>query len=121
MLRQAQHDNAGGRLSLGDGDGDWRRFGERAGHVDSLFASGIPYELAGLVYFVFYLLMSRGQASARFSKRSKILTLAAAIVLVGAVPLHYGTNGYGIAAMLGFVALAMWSTWMDRSSPPASP
>jgi hypothetical protein len=86
--------------------------------MDRLFESGLPYEFAGIVYFAFYLLMMRGRAAARFSRRSKIFTLVAAMVLVGAVPLHYGTNGYGIAAMLGFVAFAMWSTWMDRLSPP---
>ncbi|BDE08041.1 hypothetical protein WPS_33170 [Vulcanimicrobium alpinum] len=82
--------------------------------MDRLLESGIPYEIAGLVYFGFFLLMSSPRSAGRFTRRSRLLTLLAAIVLVGAVPLHYGANAYGIAAMFGFVALAMWATWIDR-------
>ena len=82
--------------------------------MDSLLRSGIPYELAGLAYFIFYLVMSRPSRSARFSTRSKLLTLLAAIVLVGAVPLQYGDKPLAVVAMLGFAALALLSTIADR-------
>ena len=80
--------------------------------------AGYPYELAGLLYFLFYLRMMRGTDAARFSQRTKILTLVASIVLVGSVPLHYGATAAGIVAMFGFVVLAVWSTLADRRSPP---
>lgn len=91
----------------------------RALTVENVLASGVPYELAGLVYFAFYLLMSRGRSAERFSKRSKVLTLLAAIVLVGAVPLHYGATTAGIVVMLVVAVAALVSTWRDRSAPPA--
>jgi uncharacterized membrane protein len=83
--------------------------------MEQLLASGIPFELAGLVYFAFYLLMSRGPNAARFSQRSKVLTLVTAIVMVGAVPLHYGATNIGIIVMVGLALAAIISTWVDRS------
>ena len=79
--------------------------------MEPLLRSGIPYELAGLAYFIFYLAMSRGS---RFSARSKILTLLAAIVLVGAVPMQYGDKPLAVVAMIGFAALALASSIADR-------
>jgi hypothetical protein len=84
--------------------------------MDALIRSGVPFELAGLVYFAFYLVMSRQRAGGRFSQRSKILTLLASIVLVASVPLHYGANPLAIVAMFGFAAMAMLSTILDRRS-----
>jgi hypothetical protein len=87
--------------------------------IDYLIGSGYPFELAGLVYFLFYLAMSR-KGAVRFSQRSKTFTLIASIVLVGSVPFHYGAQPVGIALMLAIVAISIWSTWSDRRTPPAS-
>jgi hypothetical protein len=87
--------------------------------VDALIRSGYPFEIAGLVYFGFYLVMTR-RGNDRFSQRSKAFTLIASIVLVASVPLHYGAQPLGIVLMLAVVALAMWSTYTDRRTPPAS-
>ncbi len=85
--------------------------------IDYLIRTGYPFELAGLVYFLFYLAMSRKGAGARFSQRSKVLTLIASMVLVGSVPLHYGTQPLAIVLMLAVVAISIWSTWNDRRTP----
>jgi hypothetical protein len=82
--------------------------------VDPLLRSGVPYEIAGFVYFVFYLLMSRRSNAARYSKRSRLLTLIAAIALVGAVPFGYGDKPLAVIGMLGLAALALLSTVLDR-------
>ena len=89
--------------------------------MDALIQSGYPYELAGLLYYVFFLMMTRGKNAARFSQRSKALTLAAAIALIGSVPLRYGAQPLAVAAMLALVAVAMWSTWLDRGRPAPPP
>jgi hypothetical protein len=82
--------------------------------VDALIRSGYLYELAGLVYYVFFLLMTRGPRAARFSQRSKVLTLVAAIGLIASVPLRYAWQPVAVAMMLALVAVAMVSTWLDR-------
>jgi hypothetical protein len=80
--------------------------------VDALLRSGIPFELAGLAYFIFYLVMSRNRYG-RFSRRSKILTLIAAIAMVSSVPLNYGANPLASFGMLGLAALAFLSNVLD--------
>ena len=35
------------------------------------FTTGLPYEFVGIVYYVFFVLMSRGRNVARFSPRSR--------------------------------------------------
>jgi hypothetical protein len=82
--------------------------------VETLIRTGVPFELAGLVYFLFYLRMSRGSAAAHFSRRSKILTLLAAIALVGSVVLHYADQLAGIVVMLALAIASVVSTWSDR-------
>ncbi|HYZ16211.1 MAG TPA: hypothetical protein VE591_07400 [Candidatus Acidoferrum sp.] len=82
--------------------------------MENLIRSGVPFELAGLVYFVFYLRMSRGSSAAQFSRRSKILTLLAAMVLIGSVVLHYADRVAGIVLMLAFAVASLISTWADR-------
>jgi hypothetical protein len=91
--------------------------------MNALIQAGYPYELAGLLYYVFFVLMTRGKAAARFSQRSRVLTLAASIALIGSVPLHYAAQPAGVALMLGLVVVAMASTWLDRGRaqpPPAT-
>ncbi len=89
-------------------------FAANSGRVDALIATGYPYELAGLLYYGFFLAMTRGKRAARFSQRSKVLTLLAAIALIGSVPLHYAASPLGVALMLGLVVVALASTWLDR-------
>ncbi len=89
--------------------------------MDSLIASGYPYELAGLLYYLFFLVMTRGARAARFSQRSKLLTLAAAIGLIASVPLRYAAQPLAVTLMLALVAAALVSTWLDRRrSQPGS-
>lgn len=88
--------------------------------MDYLIASGYPFEFAGLCYFGFYLIMTRGRGKDRFSQRSKVFTLLASIVLVASVPFHYGGQPLGIALMLAIVALSLWSSYLDRRKPPVS-
>jgi hypothetical protein len=80
--------------------------------VDALLRSGLPFELAGVVYFGFYLVMSRNRFG-RFSRRSKILTLIAAIAMVSSVPFNYGGNTLASIGMLGLAALAFLSNILD--------
>jgi hypothetical protein len=85
--------------------------------VNLLLNSGILYELVGLCYFLFYLAMGRPRAAGRFSRRSRILTLLAAIALVGSVIGHYGQTTLGIVVMLGLAVGALVSTFADRRVP----
>lgn len=91
--------------------------------MDALIRSGYLYELAGLLYYVFFLTMTRGKNAARFSRRSKALTLVAAIALIGSVPLRYAAHPLAGVLMLVLVAIALLSTWLDRRrpEPPAGP
>lgn len=82
--------------------------------MTALLASGIPWEIAGLIYFLFYLAMSRPRSAARFSRRSKALTLVAALALVAAVPLHYGAQPIGVVVMLLLLLASLISTFADR-------
>ena len=86
--------------------------------MESLLRSGIPYEIAGVLYFGFYLVMARRGNAARFSPRSKLLTLIAAIALVGSVPFGYGDKPLAVFGMLGLAALALLSTILDRRPTP---
>ena len=82
--------------------------------------AGYPYELAGLLYFLFYLSMSRGAAKERYSERSRIFTLIASMVLVGSVPFHYASGPLGTVLMLAVLGVSLWSTFQDRRKPPAA-
>lgn len=84
--------------------------------MDSLIASGVLFELAGLFYFLFYLAMSRRAAAARFSRRSRVLTLLAAIAMVGSVVGHYAQAPLGIGVMFAFAIAALISSFADRRS-----
>lgn len=90
--------------------------------MNALIQSGYPYELAGLLYYVFFLTMTRGKHAARFSLRSKVLTLVAAIALIGSVPLRYAAQPPAGVLLLALVAVALLSAWLDRRrpAPPAA-
>jgi len=76
-------------------------------------AQGYPFELIGICYYVMFLLMSRKTYAARYSLRSRVLTLLAAMFLIGAVPFHYGANAVGIAIMLAVAIAAVAATALD--------
>ena len=86
--------------------------------VNQLIRSGYLYELAGLVYYVYFLLMSRGRNAARFSQRSRVLTLITAIALVGTVPLHYGGSTIALAVIAVLVLASAVSSIADRRGGP---
>lgn len=71
------------------------------------------YELLGLAYYLMFLVMGSRRYRGRFSVRSRLLTVLAAIALVGSVPGRYGTNGLGVAMMLAFAAAALISAFID--------
>jgi hypothetical protein len=58
--------------------------------------------------------MSRGRNAARFSRRSQILTLLAAIALVASVPLRYAHVPLAQIVMLVLAAAALVSSIVDR-------
>ena len=86
--------------------------------MNAFLQSGYPYELAGLLYYAFFLVMSR-RRDAHFSRRSQLLTLLAAIVLVASVPLHYSNNAAGQIVMIVLAGASLVSTWLDRRAPTA--
>jgi hypothetical protein len=62
---------------------------------------------------VFFVLMSRKRYAATYSKRSRILVVLAAIVMVGCVPFHYADDLFGVTAMFALAFLALASTLAD--------
>jgi hypothetical protein len=78
-----------------------------------VIAAGYPYEFAGLLYYVLFLMMSRKANAAKYSLRSRVLVILAAIVMVACVPFHYATLVIGVVAMLGLAVLALVSTAVD--------
>ena len=87
--------------------------------MNSFISQGYPYELAGLVYYVFFLMMSRGRRAARFSQRSKVLVLLTAIVFVASVPLGYAPNPTMELVMFALGAIALISSFVDARRPDA--
>jgi hypothetical protein len=75
--------------------------------------AGYPYELAGFIYYVFFLMMSRKRFAATYSKRSRVLVVLAAIVMVGCVPFHYANELLGMTATFALAILALLSTLAD--------
>jgi hypothetical protein len=62
---------------------------------------------------VFFVLMSRKRNAAIYSKRSRILVVLAAIVMVGCVPFHYANELLGVTAMFTLAIVALVSTLAD--------
>ena len=82
------------------------------------------WELAGIVYYGMFLLMSRGKNAARLSQRTKVLMLVTAIVMVASAPLHYADRKLGVTAMVLLAVAAVISNFVDaavsrRSTPRA--
>jgi hypothetical protein len=76
--------------------------------MNAIFDAGYPYEMVGLLFYVFFLWMVRKRNSLRYTQRTRVFTIVAAIGLVAVVPLHYARNGAAIAFvfLLGLVSLA---------------
>jgi hypothetical protein len=82
-------------------------------NLNAVIAAGYPFELAGLFYYVLFILMSRKRYAGAYSKRSRLLVVFAAIVMVGCVPFHYAGSTLGVAAMFTLAGLALLSTLID--------
>ena len=78
-----------------------------------MIAAGYPFELAGILYYVLFVIMSRKQYAGRYSKRSRILVVLAGIVMVGCVPFHYASSPLGVISMFGLAIVALLSTLVD--------
>jgi heme A synthase len=92
--------------------------------LNAVIEAGYPYELAGIVYYVFFVMMSRKRLAATYSKRSRILVVLAAIVMVGCVPFHYANELLGVTAMFTLAIVALLSTLADAVTTrrrPSSP
>lgn len=92
--------------------------------MNGVIQAGYPYELAGIVYYVFFVMMSRKRYAATYSKRSRLLVACAGIVMVGCVPFHYANDLFGVTAMYALAFVALVSTLADavaarrRAVPP---
>ncbi len=84
--------------------------------MDTVILAGYPYEFAGLLYFAFFLLMGRKRYAGIYTLRSRVLTLLAAMVMVGCVPFNYAGNENGIIAMFTVAIIAMISTVRDSAT-----
>jgi hypothetical protein len=87
--------------------------------MNAILAAGYGYEVLGLVFYIFYLSMTRGANKARFTLRSRVLVIVAAFVLVACVPFHYATNTSGVAAMMVLSVIALGSVFIDARKPLA--
>jgi hypothetical protein len=83
--------------------------------VNAVLAAGYPYEIAGLVFYVFFLYQMRKRGGARYSLRSRTLTIIAAIGLVGVVPFHYASSTPLLAVVLLLAFAALASAFIDTS------
>ena len=80
--------------------------------MDNVILAGTPYEFVGFLYFVFFLLMGRKRYEGVYTLRSRVLTLLAAMAMVGCVPFHYASDQTGIIIMF---AIAIRSPLASRS------
>jgi hypothetical protein len=81
--------------------------------VTAFLDAGYLYEIAGLAYYVLFLVMQRGRNRARFSRRTLVLVLLAAIALVAMVPFHLAQAGLAIVAVLVLAVVALISAFTD--------
>jgi hypothetical protein len=81
--------------------------------VNAILNAGYPYELAGLVLYAFFLYTTRKRNSLRYTQRTRVFTISAAIGLVGVVPLHYARNGAAIAIALLLALASLASAFVD--------
>ena len=88
--------------------------------MNRIIAAGYPYEIAGLVFYVFFLAMQR-KGGQRYSQRTRVFTIVAAIGLVGVVPFHYAANTFAVEALLLLGLAAVVSAFFDRRALRGAP
>jgi hypothetical protein len=82
--------------------------------MKAIIDAGYPYEIAGVVFYIFFLYMVRnGKGVARYSQRTRVLTNLAAIGLVGSVPFNYAHNGAAIGLVLLLGLASLGSAFLD--------
>jgi hypothetical protein len=81
--------------------------------VTRVLDSGYTYEIAGLVFYVFFLYMVRTRRGPAYSQRTRVLTIVAAMGLVGTVPFRYADNVAVLAIVLLIAAAALASAFVD--------
>ena len=81
--------------------------------LNALIVAGYPFELAGLAYYLFFIMMNRGANAARYTRRSRLLVVLAAIAMVGCVPFHYALLPLGVVVMFALAVAALLSTLAD--------
>ena len=81
--------------------------------MNAIVEAGYPYELAGLVFYMFFLSMTRGRNRGRYSQRTRALTILAAIGLVGVVPFHYAHSSPAMAIVLLLGLASLGSAFID--------
>lgn len=81
--------------------------------MQAFLEAGYPYEIVGLAYYVFFLVMGRQRFAGRFTLRTRVLVLVAAIVLVACVPVGYARSGIGVAVMFAAAFVALVSAALD--------
>jgi hypothetical protein len=60
--------------------------------------------------------MSRKRYDGVYTLRSRVLTLLAAIVMIGCVPFHYSGDQLGIVGMFAVAIISMISTVRDSAT-----
>ena len=79
------------------------------------FRAGFVLELVGLAYFLMYLTLMRGSRGERFSRRTKVLTLLAALAMVSGGAFANGDIPvFTIVLCAVLVMTAIVSTLADR-------
>lgn len=87
--------------------------------MSAIVDAGYPYEIAGLVFYVFFLYMTRRTTGPRYAQRTRVLTIAAAIGLVGVVPFHYAGSPAVMLVVLSLAVAALISAFLDaRGAKP---
>ncbi len=81
--------------------------------MNAIIEAGYAYELAGLAYYVFFLAMVRKRSGVRYAQHTRVLTILAAIGLVGVVPFRYAHNPAALAGVLLVAAASLVSAFRD--------
>ena len=81
--------------------------------LNAFLASGYLYEIAGLAYYLLFLAMQRGRNRGRFSRRSLVLVMLAAIALVAIAPFHLAQSAVAITVALALAVAGLGSTFAD--------
>jgi hypothetical protein len=84
--------------------------------VNALLDAGYPYEIAGLAFYVFFLAMVRKSTKGRYAQHTRVLTILAAIGLVGVVPFHYGRNPAIMTIVTLLAAASLVASFVDARS-----